>query len=365
MTDGLGRRIFGALQGHRGRATLLIGLGLLLAFAPYRAFAQTIGRIIPPAHSGAATDVALEVAGATSVENGQTLLASGSGVTAGSQTLDIGLARGGDLHLCSTSSLHLSASGASPATSRPLLLALDRGAVEIDMPAVARDTVMTPDLSFQVMDAKLSALLQLRMRVARNGDTCVENSGPSAPELAVSEQFGDATYRLQPGQHVLFEHGSLKEVVDHETSPCGCPPAAPISVADSGVSSANPAKPGAPVAAESAAHPFPIAVSEGLDAPPSPPASKPGEVQTQITMPMTFNGNAPAAGANAPSSSPTAAAATATTGPPNAPAVAASPTASSQPTAAITSTAPPPPPAPPSDLVHVIGRFFKRIFHRS
>ena len=39
-------------------------------------------------------------------------------------------------------------------------------------------------------------------------------------------------YELAPDQHVLFEHGSLREVVDHETSPCGCPEPKGMSVAD-------------------------------------------------------------------------------------------------------------------------------------
>ncbi len=61
------------------------------------------------------------------------------------------------------------------------------------------------------------------MRVSPNGDTCVENRGQSAhPQL--TDAFGEASYQLKPGQHVLFEHGSLRAVVDRETTPCGCPP---------------------------------------------------------------------------------------------------------------------------------------------
>ena len=66
--------------------------------------------------------------------------------------------------------------------------------------------------------------LIFELRVTRNGDTCVDNRGAKAPMLSVADQFGEATYELRAGQHVLFEHGSLKEVVDHESSPCGCPP---------------------------------------------------------------------------------------------------------------------------------------------
>ena len=39
--------------------------------------------------------------------------------------------------------------------------------------------------------------------------------------------FDGGNYRVQAGQRVMFEHGSLREVVDNEKEPCGCPPAAP------------------------------------------------------------------------------------------------------------------------------------------
>ena len=94
------------------------------------------------------------------------------------------------------------------------MLALDRGAIEVQMAATTRDVVMTPDLRFTMRG---DGPLDLQLRVTRNGDTCVENRGAKAPVLNVADQFGEATYELRAGQHVLFEHGSLKEVVDHES----------------------------------------------------------------------------------------------------------------------------------------------------
>src|SRR5207237_811129 len=41
-----------------------------------------------------------------------------------------------------------------------------------------------------------------------------------------SSVFEGGAYRVQPGQRVMFQHGSLKEVVDQEKEPCGCPPEA-------------------------------------------------------------------------------------------------------------------------------------------
>ena len=119
------------------------------------------------------------------------------------------------------------------------MLALDRGAIEVQMAATTRDVVTTPDLRFTMRG---DGPLDLQLRVTRNGDTCVENRGAKAPMLNVADQFGEATYELTAGQHVLFEHGSLKEVVDHESSACGCPPEPTMSVADALL---NPAAPGA------------------------------------------------------------------------------------------------------------------------
>jgi hypothetical protein len=42
--------------------------------------------------------------------------------------------------------------------------------------------------------------------------------------VLVSSVFDGGDYRVQPGQRVMFQHGSLKEVVDNEKEPCGCPP---------------------------------------------------------------------------------------------------------------------------------------------
>ncbi len=160
-----------------------------------------------------------DVTGATDVMDGKAVLAGSVSVTAKDRTAEITLGRGGTVHVCQTSVLHVTESRAAELAA-PLLFSLDRGAIEIQMMATASDAVMTPDLRFAVRGG---GPLDLRMRIARNGDTCVENRGAAAPTLAVSDPFGEALYELEPGQHVLFEHGSLHEVVDHETSPCGCP----------------------------------------------------------------------------------------------------------------------------------------------
>lgn len=228
----------------------------------------------------------------------------------------ISLARGGTVLLCRTSSLHLAGSNAT------LTLGLDRGAMEIRTRASATDVVLTPDLRLTMPSG---GPLDLRLRVSTNGDTCVENRGRKAPVLQLTDTFGQARYLLRPGQHVLFEHGSLREVVDHETTPCGClaegPQPQPLNQAQlTGTSVVSPAQ-------AAAANPFPAAQSAGLAPAPPLPADKPGETNTQVSTTFAVN-----------------------------PVKAASP--------AVSPTNPAAPPPGSRNPFRAIGRFFRRLFVR-
>ena len=262
-----------------------------------------------------------DVTGASDVMDGHAVLSGAAGVTAKDHTAPITLGRGGTVRVCQTSVLRLTESKAAAQRAAPLLLSLDRGAIEVEMAATVSDAIMTPDLRFALRDP---GPLDLRLRVSRNGDTCVENRGPLAPTLAVSDPFGEAMYELLPGQHVLFEHASLREVVDHESVPCGCPEG--MSVADALLA------PGAGAAAATPAqHPFPAAISEGLAPEADVPQAPPGQVHSQVTDSLSYSAQ------------------------PAAPASLAAP-------AAAPSPAPAAAPPPPRDLVHVVGHFFRRLF---
>jgi len=317
-----------------------------------------------------------DITGATDVLDGQAVLTGSVSVTARDHTAPITLGRGGTVRVCQTSALHVTESRAVQVAA-PLLFSLDRGAIEIQTMGTANDAIMTPDLRIAVHNG---GPLDLHLRVARNGDTCVENRGPGAPTLAVSDPFGEAQYEVGAGQHVLFEHGSVHEVVDHESSPCGCPDDKGMSIADALLASGG-AKPAAappapappvsaavvpaPVAAAPAAaiqtsaddaaalkapgetaaqtairaaeqHPFPAAVSEGLAPAPEVPQAPPGQVHAQVTDTLSYNAAVsmqPAAQSASPVSAPAAA-------------VPAAPVRAK----------------PPNDLAHVVGRFFKRLF---
>jgi hypothetical protein len=358
---------------------LLLIVALTAAGLPLAA-QQPIGRT-------SATEV--QVAGAVDVSHGEMLLGNGSEITAGNQAVKITLQRGGELRLCSTSSVHLSKdrSIADPASSA-LMMALDRGAIEANY-AVGKysDELLTPDLRILVSGPGEA---DLSIRVNTKGDTCVDNHGANAPYVTVSSQLEGGAYRVLPDQRVTFEHGSLREVVDHEPEPCGCPAVPVTSVANAGNPAAKPTPAGRSVGGPSstpADTAFPIAESEGLAAPPAPkttPVVPTGETHAQVTVPLTYNGEIPPAVPEVPPVSLPAPSEIAS--PPRvAPAVTAppKPTVStlpdSDPVAAppdepaeVTvpeATAPPPVAAAPekkstngNGLFHRIGHFFSKIF---
>ncbi len=319
-----------------------------------------------------------EVSGLVSVSNGKATIGNNGAVTAGAQAAVIALARGGEVHVCAGSAVHLSQTS-TQARKPPMMMAVDRGAVEIHTSAEKTDAILTPDLRFELSDA---APLDLRIRVVPNGDTCVDNSGKDAPMLHVTETFGDATYFIRPGQRVLFEHGSLREVVDHESSSCGCPRGDSLVLAGKGK------KGDGKVPEVVKQNPFPEAVSQGLQPPAPPPAAPPGEVHTQVSSTLNYSGatnsasgppgqtttaadvaaGAAAAGDN--TAAGTTANATAASG-------AASTTPASTTTAANAGAPAPPSSELPNTGVHVeqaapppagpnpfkaIGRFFQRLF---
>ncbi len=221
-----------------------------------------------------------EVSGMVTVSNGNAVIGNTAAITAGLQPAEVALKRGGSVKICSGSAAHLSQATMAIAKP-PMLMALDRGAIEIHTSAEKTDSILTPDLRIELSDA---APLDLRIRVVANGDTCVDNAGKDAPILHVTETFGDTTYFVRPGQRVLFEHGNLHEVVDHETSSCGCPKPEDLVLAGKG-------KLGDGKITETAkSNPFPEAVSQGLQQPEPPQPTPVGETHTRVNSTLNYSG---------------------------------------------------------------------------
>ena len=273
-----------------------------------------------------------KVSGGLEVLGDVTRLFTNASVTAApDHPAPVSLERGGGVLVCSTSEFHLLRSGSSGG----LLFGLDRGAMQIVTQSRPQDAVLTPDLKFVPVT---KGLLDLRLRVTREGDTCVDNAGADAPVLNATDPFSSASYRVLPGQHLMFVKGDLHKVVDHERSSCGCPVVPPPKLAE-----AAPGQPATPAQAAEAAHPFPQAESEGL-APAVPAANEApaGTAGSQVTTTFSYGEGQ---------------------GPP--PSVGAEPsTGSSAPaSAAPQSTSAAEKSSSEGGLIHAIGRFFHRLFH--
>lgn len=268
---------------------------------------------------------ALSVAGPMQAFNGRAYITGSGTITAGDATARVTLPYRGTMNVCASGTVKLAAdssaqSGEAAGEVPGLLIALDHGAVEMSFAASSErernaDTLLTP--YFRIMIGGPNPT-DVKVRLGDNGDTCVDNAGTDAPYVVVTSVFEGGLYRVQPGQRVMFEQGSLKTVVDQEKESCGCPP---------------PSK--------SEANEFPLAESEGL-APKSPPATSAnttaGSGQAETTLVYKSSEAAPqTVTIPQPAASPVAAA-------PATP-VAQTPGAEKKP-----------------GFFRSIGRFFKRIF---
>jgi hypothetical protein len=276
---------------------------------------------------GAAT-----VTGALEVAGGKAMIGAGGSVTSGTSVTQVVLPHRGVLRVCAATTVRLAADSSVPAGDTPgLLMAIDHGAMEMSFattPAAGSnaDVVLTPDFRILIAGPGSS---DLKVRLGEGGDTCVDNTGANAPYVVVTSLFDPGLYRVQPGQRVMFQHGSLNEVVDSETEPCGCP-----------------------AHATSEANEFPLAQSEGL-APTPAPAPAPAQPASQPAAkvaPLVYPSNPPGNAETAPAAAPPAQAAPA-----------AAPAANSAASPAAEQTAAPAKEKKPG-LFRRVGRFFRRIF---
>jgi hypothetical protein len=242
------------------RLSIVLGVA---CFGSLSGLAQTT--VTPPVPIAIIPVEGVELTGAISVAEGKAMIGVSGTVTAGEHAATVTLPHRGNLRVCATTKVTLTAdSGASirsapvaegsdPATGATapagLMMALDRGALEANFATGQNsDVILTPDFRILISGPGIAAV---RVRLGPQGDTCVDNQGPNAPYVTVSSVFEGGVYRVQPGQRVMFQRGRLNEVVDDEKESCGCP--------------------AEPVAA--GGNEFPVAQSAGLTARPAPIAN--------------------------------------------------------------------------------------------
>jgi len=217
------------------------------------------------------TGHAAEVTGDLQVSNGRAVIAANASIASKGQSTHVTLPYRGTLLVCAYTTVKLTADSSTPAGEVPgLLMAMEHGALEMSFAAGRAnsknaDTLLTPDFRILING---SGAADVKVRLGPKGDTCIDNSGADAPYVVVSSVFEGGAYRVQPGQRVMFQHGSLQEVVDEEKEPCGCPPG------------------------ESKGNEFPLAQSEGL-APLPKPALAPetqGAAESAPVAPLIYKG---------------------------------------------------------------------------
>jgi hypothetical protein len=247
-------------------------VGFLMSAALCGADAQELPIAIVP------VDGAHVAGNSLSVVDGKASITKSGSVTASSEPVLVALPHRGDLKICATTTVGLMTDSSVPAAppapgdqaDRGLMMTFDRGALEANF-ATGRnsDLILTPDFRILISGPGTA---QLQVRLGAGGDTCVDNRGDNAPYVTVSSVFGGGAYRVQPGQRVMFQHGSLHEVVDNERESCGCPPE------------------GSKIPEDNA---FPVAQSEGLAALPAPPpnALEKGVQLAQATAQIGYDGS--------------------------------------------------------------------------
>jgi hypothetical protein len=256
------------------RGLTFLGLGMA---ASSIAYAQTVPIAIVPVEG-------VTLSGALTVAEGKAVIGASGTITAGGRTAVVTLPHRGNLHICATTKVSLTADSSVPtaadnASAPGLMMGLERGALEANFATSKNsDVILTPDLRILISAPGVAAV---RVRLGEKGDTCVENRGPDAPYVLVSNNFSGGAYRVQPDQRVLFEHGSLQEVVDNEPESCGCPPD-PVSVTQ--------------------ANAFPEAQSAGLS-PAAPGLTKTPQIGATLSREQTQS-VAPAAEAPSPANQP-------------------------------------------------------------
>lgn len=211
------------------------------------------------------------------------MIAASGTVTAGAKTAEVTLPHRGVLRVCASTTVKLASDTSVPADETPgLVMSLDRGALEMSFATGKNaDILLTPDFRILIGGPGVA---DVKVRLGEHGDTCVENAGANAPYVLVSSAFEGGAYRVQAGQRVLFEHGSLHEFVANEKEPCGCPPAV------------NPEQ-------KAGSNEFPLAQSEGLGTAAPPVAAVPqgslSHAPNAATTTMEHNAAAPAVAENA------------------------------------------------------------------
>lgn len=233
-------------------------------------------------------------------------MASGSAVTAGSDTAVLRVSGGGEVWVCPGTTVSVTPSR----TKRDLMFGLSTGALEVHYSLKASaDTVLTPD--FRILFAGPGEF-HFAISADAHGNTCVRALKGNTSSAIVSELMGDRIYQVRPAEQAAFHSGQIDKVDADVPRECGCPAPSPVMRAEAAFAPNVPdselpektrvggsATPAAVVGKQSSvegAFATGTKLSNGPETAPLP-ASQPNDIHVQVDAPLVFTAKSRSAGA--------------------------------------------------------------------
>ena len=223
-----------------------------------------------------ATDATVK--GSVVLAGGGTRLMSGSSVSAGDGTAVVKLTRGGEVHVCSNTSISVTASP----NGRDLLLAMGTGAIETHYAiGASADSLLTPDFRIQMPGP---GTFHVAYAADARGNTCVHSMSSNGASVIVTELMGDGSYQVKPGERVRFANGSIAAAAA-DAGDCGCPAPPPPVIKTEATPPAEIKTVEKALVAQATSH-----TAAALTA---PPPSDPSGVHVTMEAPFVFNASGP------------------------------------------------------------------------